>query len=250
MAAATPSRVLMHVARDDARMAQLAEAVAFFHPHLECLSFPAWDCLPYDRVSPNPQIVSQRMETLNRLAAQGSAGPGGRLIITTINAVLQRVPAGRSIADVHLELAPKGTLDLDTFVRFLDCNGYTRSGTVSEPGDYAPRGGIIDIFPPGMETPFRIDMFGDEIDNIRAFDPLSQRSAERVERLILTPVTEYQLDEDTINRFREGYRELFGANTGDDPLYEAISAGRKHQGAEHWLAFFHDNLETLFDYLP
>ena len=250
MVAAAPSRTLMHVARDDARMAQLAEAVAYFHPRVECLRFSAWDCLPYDRVSPNPQIVSQRMETLNRLAAQGSAGPGGRLVLTTINAVLQRVPACRSIADVHLELTPKGTLDLDSFVRFLDRNGYTRSGTVSEPGDYAPRGGIIDIFPPGTETPFRIDMFGDEIDNIRAFDPLSQRGAERVERLTLTPVTEYQLDENTINRFREGYRELFGANTGDDPLYEAVCAGRRHIGMEHWMPLFHDTMETLFDYLP
>ena len=250
MVAAAPARILMHVARDDARMAQLAEAVAFFHPHVECLSFPAWDCLPYDRVSPNPQIVSQRMETLNRLADQGEASHGGRLVLTTVNAALQRVPARASIAGVRLELAPKRQLDLDHFARFLDRNGYTRSGTVNEPGDYALRGGIVDVFPPGTETPFRIDMFGDEIDNIRAFDPLSQRGAERVEALTLTPVTEYQLDDDTITRFREGYRELFGANTGDDPLYEAVCAGRRHIGMEHWLPLFHDTMETLFDYLP
>ena len=247
-----PGGVLLHVARDDARMAQLAEAVGFFHPAIECLRFPAWDCLPYDRVSPNPAIVAERMVVLGRLAepAGGGGTRRGRLVITTINAALQRVPPRRTLADARLEVAPKGRLDLDELAAFLERNGYIRAGTVNEPGEYAPRGGIVDIFPPGAELPLRIDMFGDQVDNIRAFDPLTQRSAERVGRLVLTPVTEFQLDDGAIARFRDGYRELFGANTADDPLYEAVCAGRRHIGMEHWTPLFHDAMETLFDYLP
>ena len=247
-----PGGVLLHVARDDARMAQLAEAVGFFHPAIECLRFPAWDCLPYDRVSPNPAIVAERMVVLGRLAepAGGGGTRRGRLVITTINAALQRVPPRLTLADARLEVAPKGRLDLDDLAAFLERNGYIRAGTVNEPGEYAPRGGIVDIFPPGAELPLRIDMFGDQVDNIRAFDPLTQRSAERVGRLVLTPVTEFQLDDGAIARFRDGYRELFGANTADDPLYEAVCAGRRHIGMEHWTPLFHDAMETLFDYLP
>ena len=250
--AEAPCRALLHIARDDARMAELAEAVGFFHPGVECLQFPAWDCLPYDRVSPNPAIVAERMETLGRLAVPvgGKGRRRARLVITTVNAALQRVPARATLADARLEVTPKDRLDLDDLAVFLGRNGYIRVGTVNEPGEYAPRGGIVDIFPPGAERPLRIDMFGDEVDSIRAFDPLTQRGADRVGGLVLRPVTEFQLDDGAITRFRDGYRELFGANTGDDPLYEAVCAGRRHIGMEHWTPLFHEAMETLFDYLP
>ncbi|MER2508814.1 MAG: transcription-repair coupling factor, partial [Amaricoccus sp.] len=122
--------------------------------------------------------------------------------------------------------------------------------TVTEPGDFAVRGGIIDIFPPGRGGPVRLDLFGDVLDSARRFDPESQRTTEKVARVELAPVSEVILDEAAIQRFRTRYRESFGAAGHDDPLYEAISAGRKLQGYEHWLPFFHDGLETLFDYLP
>ena len=245
----SPERLLLHIARDDARMARLADAVHFFHPQIDCLQFPAWDCLPYDRVSPNGAIVSQRMETLSRLAQPRSRGEGGRLVITTINASLQRTPSRGSLAGARLEVIKGGRMPLDDLVEFLERNGYVRAGTVTEPGDYAPRGGLVDIFPPGAAAPFRIDMFGDRIDSIRAFDPLTQRGAEAVDRLMLIMVAEFRLDEDSVTRFRAGYRELFGAMTGDDPLYEAVCAGRRHTGMEHWLPLFHEHLETLFDYV-
>ena len=240
---------LLHVARDDARMARLAEALAFFHPGVECLAMPAWDCIPYDRVSPNPVLVSQRMETLTRLAAADAPPAQGRIVLTTVNAVLQRVPARATLADAQITLAPRTRIDLEGLIGYLERNGYTRSGTVNEPGEYAPRGGIVDLWPPGVEAPLRVDLFGDEVDTIRGFDPLTQRSAEAVARLDLKPVGEFRLDADSIARFREGYRELFGAMTGDDPLYEAVCAGRRHIGMEHWLPLFHERLDTLFDYL-
>ena len=246
---AAPGRVLLHVARDDARMAWLADAIAFFHPDIDCFQFPAWDCLPYDRVSPNGAIVSQRMEVLSRLAQLEPLGKGGRLIITTINAALQRTPPRASLAGARMEITRRGRVSLDSLIGFLEHNGYLRSGTVTEPGDYAPRGGLLDIFPPGAAAPYRIDMFGDQVDSIRVFDPLTQRSAESVDSLMLTMVTEFRFDEASVARFREGYRELFGAMTGDDPLYEAVCAGRRHIGMEHWLPLFHDRMETLFDYV-
>ena len=119
-----------------------------------------------------------------------------------------------------------------------------------EPGDYAIRGGLIDIFPPGASGPVRLDLFGDVLDGARRFEAATQRTIEKISRIELAPVSEVILDDESIQRFRSNYRHSFGAAGNDDPLYEAVSAGRKHQGLEHWLPFFHENLETLFDYLP
>ena len=128
--------------------------------------------------------------------------------------------------------------------------GFSQSPTVMEPGDFAVRGGIIDIYPPGDTGPVRLDLFGDVLDGIRRFDPATQRTTEKLDTIELSPVSEVILDEAAITRFRQNYRIEFGAAGTDDPLYEAVSAGRKHQGIEHWLPFFHERLETLFDYLP
>ena len=116
----SPGRVLLHIARDDARMARLADAVNFFHPEIDCLQFPAWDCLPYDRVSPNGAIVSQRMEVLSRLAEPEPPGEGGRLVITTVNAALQRTPSRDSLSGARLEITRRGHIPLDSLVGFLE----------------------------------------------------------------------------------------------------------------------------------
>jgi transcription-repair coupling factor (superfamily II helicase) len=128
--------------------------------------------------------------------------------------------------------------------------GFVQTPTVTEPGDYAVRGGIIDVWPPGEPTPVRLDLFGDVLDGARRFDAVTQRTTETLDRVELAPVSEVILDEAAITRFRQNYRIEFGAAGTDDPLYEAVSAGRKHAGAEHWLPFFHERLETIFDYLP
>ncbi len=128
--------------------------------------------------------------------------------------------------------------------------GFSQSPTVMEPGDFAVRGGIIDIFPPGESGPVRLDLFGDVLDGVRRFDPATQRTTESLKGVELAPVSEVILDDTAITRFRQNYRIEFGAAGSDDPLYEAVSAGRKHQGIEHWLPFFHEELETVFDYLP
>jgi transcription-repair coupling factor (superfamily II helicase) len=132
---------------------------------------------------------------------------------------------------------------------WLELNGFSRASTVREAGDYAIRGGIIDLFAPGTGDPVRLDFFGDTLESIRSFDPETQRTQEELRRLDLVPMAEFQLTTDTIRLFRTGYVAAFGAATPDDVLYEAISEGRRAAGMEHWLPLFHKQLETLFDYL-
>jgi transcription-repair coupling factor (superfamily II helicase) len=237
---------ILHIARDDARMASLAEALAYFHPEIPVLTLPAWDCLPYDRVSPNSEVISRRIATLATLA-QPSAG--SLVLITTVNAALQRVPKRALFAGTAFTAKVGGRIDLKALTGFLAGNGYTRADTVREPGEYAVRGGIVDLFPPGTDEPLRLDLFGDTLEGIRKFDAMSQRSHGKIDRLLLRPVSEVFLDGSSVERFRSGYRELFGA-ADDDPLYAAISAGTRYPGYEHWLPLFHDTLETVFDYLP
>src|SRR5271166_4046935 len=238
----------LHVCRDDGRMARFAAALAFFHPELDALTFPAWDCLPYDRVSPNSEIVSQRIDTLTRLATGGGDTP--LVVLTTVNALIQRVPP-RSLFDGRvLRLRPGGRIGLDRLQSFFRNNGYIRTDTVREPGEFAIRGGIVDLYPAGAAEPLRLDFFGDTLESIRSFDPLTQRSTGKVDQAALRPVSEVLLDEEAVRRFRSRYREQFGATGTDDPLYESVSAGRRYVGMEHWLPFYYERLETLFDYLP
>ena len=247
-------RPILHVARDDARMSRMAEALAFFAPGLETLSLPAWDCLPYDRISPAGPVVSQRVDTLTRLARapreSGSQPAASRVVITTVSALLQRVPPAETFREAVFEVAVGGRFARDEFGRFVARNGYRRAETVRESGEFALRGGIVDIFPPGMAEPARLDLFGDEVEAIRGFDPLSQRTTGKLRRLELKAMSEVLLDQAAVQRFRMGYRELFGAVTDGDPLYEAISAGRPHIGMEHWLPLFYERLATVLDYVP
>ena len=238
---------LLHVARDDARMQRLSEALQFFAPNLEVLRFPAWDCLPYDRVSPNAEIVSERIATLARLL-DVSAKP--RLVLTTVNALLQRVPPRSAFHGRALSLRTNGVADPVAIGAFLEANGYTRAGTVMEPGEYAARGGIFDIYPAGEDEPVRIDLFGDTIESLRHFDTTTQRSTGKLNELVLRPVSEVPLDKESVTRFRETWRALFGQGATTDPIYQSVSDGHRHPGIEHWVPLFHERMEVLTDYLP
>jgi transcription-repair coupling factor (superfamily II helicase) len=238
----------LHVCRDDGRMARFAAALRFFHPQLDVLIFPAWDCLPYDRVSPNGEITSRRIDTLTRLAGGAQSGPV--FVLTTVNAVVQRVPPRKLFDGRVLAVGVGGRIGLDRLQSFFRNNGYTRTDTVREPGEFAIRGGIVDLYPAGAAQPVRLDFFGDSVESLRSFDPLTQRSTGTLDGLELKPVSEVLLDEPTIQRFRTRYRELFGNVGADDSLYESVSAGRRYAGMEHWLPLYYERLETLFDYLP
>ena len=247
-ALANGGRTILMVARDDVALARHGDALDFFAPGVERLEFPAWDCLPYDRVSPNAAIVSRRVDTLTRLLADTPAPTTGRIVVATVSAVLQRVAPKSAFTGATLALRKNMPLAQETLIRFLESHGYGRAATVMEPGEYAVRGGIVDVFAPGRDEPVRIDFFGDEIDAIRAFDATSQRTTGQLDELVFKPVSEVPLDKDAVARFRTGYREGFGVTGDDDPLYEAVSAGHRHAGMEHWIALFHERMETLFDY--
>lgn len=236
-----------HIARDDKRLAAMQAALAFFAPDMPVLTFPAWDCLPYDRVSPHADISAARMATLAGLV---HGMPKQFVLLTTLAAATQKIPARDVLREAAFSARVGNRIDEKGLRDFLVRMGFVQAPTVMEPGDYAVRGGIIDIYPPGEGGPVRLDLFGDVLDGARRFDPVTQRTTEKMDLVELAPVSEVILDEAAITRFRQNYRIEFGAAGSDDPLYEAISAGRKHQGAEHWLGFFHDRLETLFDYLP
>ena len=236
-----------HIARDDRRLAQMREALRIFAPGMPVFVFPGWDCLPYDRVSPNPDISATRMATL---AALTHAMPQQYVLLTTMSAATQRLPAREVLREAAFTARVGNRVNEEALRNFLVRMGFSQAPTVLEPGDYAIRGGIIDIYPPGDGGPVRLDLFGDVLDGARRFDPATQRTTEKLDLVELAPVSEVILDEAAITRFRQNYRIEFGAAGTDDPLYEAVSAGRKQAGMEHWLPFFHARLETLFDYLP
>ena len=249
--AAKPKRAAISLAvicRDGPRMQQLARALEFFAPDLPMMQFPAWDCQPYDRVSPHQGILAQRMTTLARLSRL--AGHDKPLIVlTTVNAAVQRVPARDVVAAQALSVAPGHVVPMDSIIAWLEHNGYTRSSTVREPGEYAVRGGILDLFPAGLDQPVRFDFFGDSLESIRSFDAETQRTLLDMRSLDLVPISEFQLVTETIRRFRMGYTAEFGAPDRDDQLYQAVTEGRRHPGMEHWLPLFQERMDTLFDYL-
>jgi transcription-repair coupling factor (superfamily II helicase) len=238
------------VCRDDARVARLKAGLGFLGPELEVVTLPAWDCLPYDRVSPHRDILAQRVAALTRLIEREANDTRPCLLVTTVSALIQRLPPREAFRGRVLARSAGEALAPDELSAFLAGNGYLRSDSVGEPGEFAVRGGLVDVFPPAAAQPLRLDFFGDELESIRCFDPLTQRTTAKGHELRLSPVSEVFLDAGAIERFRSGYREAFGSLRGGDPLYEAVSAGRPHPGMEHWLPLFYERLETLFDYLP
>ena len=244
----TAPGLILHIARDDRRLASLETAFKFYAPKVRLLSFPAWDTVPYDRISPNSEIVAKRISTLSRLAVGTRKEPA--IVLTTVNAVLQRVPSREFFRRSLKTLAAGQRADMGQLIKHLSIAGYVRTGSVMEPGEYAVRGGIIDLFPPGRLSPVRLDFFGDTIESIKAFDAETQRTTKLVQKLSLMPISETALGEGPVATFRRRYVELFGGLTGTDPLYEAVSHGQRHPGQEHWLPLFHDKLETLLDFVP
>src|SRR5437763_568676 len=191
------------VCRDGPRMQQLARSLEFFAPDLPVMQFPAWDCQPYDRVSPHGGVLAQRLSTLARLSRlKGSDKP--LIVLITVNAIVQRVPAREIVAAQALSVASGHVVPLESIVVGLEHNGYNRSSTVREPGEYAVRGGILDLFPAGLDQPVRFDFYGDSLESIRTFDAETQRTLLDMRSLDLVPISEFQLVTETIRRFRLG----------------------------------------------
>jgi len=236
---------LVYIARDAKRLDEMKRALAFFAPDIPTLHIPAWDCLPYDRLSPQAGIMAQRMASLAALQVHEDQA---HIVLTTISAATQKMPNRDHVSSYSFLAKPGQSVDLDKLTTFLISSGFSRCSTVTEPGDFAFRGSIVDIFPPGEALPFRMDFFGDHLETIRSFDVETQRSIGPIDSLNLVPAGEIHLDEATVKRFRQAYVRCFGGTSISDPIYEAISSGARHLGMEHWLPFFHETVETLFDH--
>ncbi len=238
---------LLHVCVDDQQLALQSDQISFFAPNLEQIRFPAWDCLPYDRVSPSADISGARMQALSQFHGLSKRPV---LILTTVNALMQRTVPLEVVAKSALRLAPGQVVDTEKFTSFLAANGYARTGTVVEVGDFAVRGGLIDLYPPNAAGPIRLDFFGDQLETIRTFDPETQRTTEQIRELKLFQAGEVALNQQSIAAFRKSYAVAFGGLDTSDPLYESVTSARTYQGMEHWLPLFHDSLPNVLEVLP
>lgn len=242
-----PSLIVM--LRDAHRLQAMEQALAFYAPDVATISFPAWDCQPYDRVSPNAGVIARRMTALSHLA-QPREQKKPVVLLTTVQAAVQRVPARAVVSGETFSAVPGNRVNMADLTKWLENNGFSRTSTVRDTGEYAVRGGILDLFAPGTEAPVRLDFFGDTLESIRKFDPETQRTTGQLKRLEWVPMSEVTLVPESVSRFRRNYMAAFGAASRDDALYAAISDGRRYAGLEHWLPLFHETLETIFDYAP
>ncbi|MBW6419843.1 transcription-repair coupling factor [Rhizobium sp. XQZ8] len=237
-----------YVMSDGHRMLDLEQMLSFVAPEIPVLTLPAWDCLPYDRVSPSADVSARRLAALSGLISHAKK-PHAAIVLVTVNAMLQKIAPAEIIESLAFSAKPGSQIRMDDIAARLERNGFERVATVREVGEFAVRGGILDVFVPGTEEPVRLDFFGDTLETIRSFDPASQRTTGQARSLDLNPMSEVTLTPDTISLFRKNYLSLFGAATRDDALYQAVSEGRRYAGMEHWLPLFYDELETAFDYL-
>ncbi|MBI1233175.1 MAG: transcription-repair coupling factor [Alphaproteobacteria bacterium] len=238
----------LFICRDGSRVASFEAACRFFAPDMDVLVLPAWDCQPYDRVSPAPRVASARAAVLARLAARTTGNTKPLIVIASVNGAMQRAAPRAVMSGAGFRARPGEIVEQEKLRAYFASNGYSRVSTVMEPGDYAIRGGVIDAFPPGAEEPVRLDFFGDSLESVRSFDPESQRSLKQLKEAAFNPVSEVFLSEESISRFRSGWLKTFGAATSGDTVYHAVSEGVRAAGVEHWLPLFHEKLETVFDY--
>ncbi|MBY0354600.1 MAG: transcription-repair coupling factor [Rickettsiales bacterium] len=247
--AQTSGHPVIYVTHSDRELRRTVEAAALFLPEFHVLAFPAWDCLPYDRAAPHPSIMAERVATLTTLA---NSQPKGRtLIVTTASAFLQRLPPVSSFANARITLTKGTTLPIEKLSFLLQDFGYRRAGKVMEPGEFAVRGSILDVFASATgDRALRVDFFGEEIESIRWFDPLTQRSTDDVSEYTLAPVSEVRLTENAIATFRERYLKNFGVASKDDTLYASISNHQYMPGMEHWMPLFFERCDSLLDYAP
>ena len=213
-------------------------------PRLTVLQFPDWETLPYDVFSPHPDIVSQRLSALHRLPALKRG-----IVVVPVATLLQRLPPLRHVVGGSFDVRVGQRLDMDGEKRRLESAGYRHVPQVLDPGDFAVRGGLLDVYPMGADKPYRVELLDDEIDTIRAFDPESQRSLDKIDAVHLLPGREVPLDEVSLKRALDALRERFDIDTRRSVLYQDLKAGIAPAGIEYYLPLFFEHTATLFDYL-
>jgi transcription-repair coupling factor (superfamily II helicase) len=243
-AARTHQGLLVAVTRDTQRASALEDELRVFAGNLPVLHFPDWETLPYDVFSPHPDIVSQRIATLYQLPNVQRG-----VLVVPIATLMQRIAPRSHITGAGLVMKKNQKLDLAAEQRRLEAAGYRNVPQVGEPGDFAVRGALIDIFPMGSAQPYRIELFDDEVESIRSFDPETQRSQQQVETIELLPAREFPLTENAAKDFRTRLRERFPIDVRRCPLYQDMKEGVTPGGIEYYLPMFFEQTATLFDYL-
>ena len=243
-AARTHDGLLVAVTRDTQRAHALEDELRLFAGHLPVLHFPDWETLPYDIFSPHSEIVSQRIATLYRLPSVSRG-----VLVVPVATLMQRIAPRSHITGAGLMLAKGQKLDLIAEQRRLESAGYRNVPQVAEAGDFAVRGALIDIFPMGAAEPYRIELFDDEVDSIRSFDPETQRSQQPVEKVELLPGREFPLTDGAAKDFRVRLRERFPIDIRRCPIYKDMGEGVTPGGIEYYLPLFFEQTATLFDYL-
>ena len=235
---------ILIIARDLKRYQQLKDGLEFFL-NKDVLLYPQWDCVPYDRISPNKLITSKRLETLSRLSNEKNKS---KIILTTIQASCQRTLSLDEVKNKFISLKPGEVIDINNLVNFFVSNGYEKTPTVREHGEFSVRGGIIDFYSP-LNKPIRLDLFGNTIDSIKSFDLISQRSLELLKEIFVYPASEIILNDKTIENFRVNFNKKFGSQKEKVKIYDSISEGISYPGMEHWLPFFYNKTGSIFDYI-
>ena len=244
-AASAAKRFTLLLTADSQSAERLQEELAFFAPDLPVLHFPDWETLPYDVFSPHQDIISQRIATLYRLPEIKHG-----VLVVPIATALHRLAPTRFLLGSGLLLDVGQKLDVEEMRARLEAAGYRCVDTVYEHGEFAVRGALIDLFPMGSETPYRIDLFDDEIETLRTFDPETQRSVDRVESIRLLPAREFPLEKKAVTDFRGRFRERFDVDYRRCPIYQDLASGITPAGIEYYLPLFFEETGTLFDYLP
>ncbi len=224
---------------------RLAEELRWFDPELRVCAFPDWETLPYDTFSPHPDLISERLATLHQIS-RGDFD----IAVVALSTALYRLAPPAFLAAHTFFLKQKDTLDEAAFRAQMALGGYTHVNQVFAPGEFSVRGGLIDLFPMGSALPYRIDLFDNEIETLRAFDVDTQRSIYPVNEVRMLPAREFPLDETGITRFRQNFRERFEGDPSKSKLYKDVSNGLAPAGIEYYLPLFFDQTATLFDYLP
>lgn len=244
-AASAGKRFTLLLTADSQTAERLEQELGFFAPDLDVLHFPDWETLPYDLFSPHQDIISQRVDSLYRL-------PGVKrgVLVVPITTALHRLAPTRFLLGSSLVLDVGQKLDVDQMRLRLEAAGYRCVDTVYEHGEFAVRGALIDLFPMGSDLPYRIDLFDDEIETLRTFDPETQRSVDKVESIRLLPAREFPLDKKAVTDFRGRFRERFDVDFRRCPIYQDLTSGITPAGIEYYLPLFFEETATLFDYLP
>lgn len=244
-AASNAKRFTLLLTADSQSAERLQEELAFFAPDLPVLHFPDWETLPYDLFSPHQDIVSQRIATLYQLPELSHG-----VLVVPITTALHRLAPKRFLLGSSLVLDVGQKLDVEQMRLRLEAAGYRCVDTVYEHGEFAVRGALIDLFPMGSALPYRIDLFDDEIETLRTFDPENQRSIDKVESIRLLPAREFPLKKEAVTGFRARFRERFDVDFRRCPIYQDLSTGITPAGIEYYLPLFYEETATLFDYLP